>query len=446
MIPVYRLDDSIEYVTDETKTSRSRHAESLRGAIADALNEKQTERDLFCSALGCTVETAFEDMCSVKRMWHKEDGVQGYHLVQSFAAGEVTPELAHQVGLELAEKVLGGRFQVIVSTHLNTGHIHNHLLWNSVSVEDGAKYHSNRKTYLRQIRTFSDELCRKYGLSVIETELSERSSLPYVQWLAEKNGKPTWKTPYQQDIAEAVAASLTWRQFLAAMERRGYTFRFDRKYPTLLPPGREHPIRFRTLGRNCTPEAIQRRILYPCRWKPAGRNASPPLRFFHRSRFDPWKGRVSGLRALYFSYLYKMGVLRRKPGYPGAAVREELRLLDRRIEQAEFVFRNHIADRGQLDALCQASEEQISALLAERRRLSRNAPGSPRLSELTVQLRQLRRTVRLCRNIARDSAEMERRLQADRRTRQQEEEQNRRQQNKNRLPRERQDGINKGDA
>ena len=219
MIPVYRLDDSIEYVTDETKTSRSRHAESLRGAIADALNEKQTERDLFCSALGCTVETAFEDMCSVKRMWHKEDGVQGYHLVQSFAAGEVTPELAHQVGLELAEKVLGGRFQVIVSTHLNTGHIHNHLLWNSVSVEDGAKYHSNRKTYLRQIRTFSDELCRKYGLSVIETELSERSSLPYVQWLAEKNGKPTWKTPYQQDIAEAVAASLTWRQFLAAMER-----------------------------------------------------------------------------------------------------------------------------------------------------------------------------------------------------------------------------------
>ena len=147
MIPVYRLDDSIEYVTDETKTSRSRHAESLRGAIADALNEKQTERDLFCSALGCTVETAFEDMCSVKRMWHKEDGVQGYHLVQSFAAGEVTPELAHQVGLELAEKVLGGRFQVIVSTHLNTGHIHNHLLWNSVSVEDGAKYHSNRKTY-----------------------------------------------------------------------------------------------------------------------------------------------------------------------------------------------------------------------------------------------------------------------------------------------------------
>ena len=123
-------------------------------------------------------------------------------------------------------------------------------------------------------------------------------------------------------------------------------------------------------------------------------------------------------------------------------MREELRLLDRRIEQAEFVFRNHIADRGQLNALRQASEEQIAALLAERRRLSRNAPGSPRLSELTV---QLRRTVRLCRNIARDSAEMERRLQADRRTRQQEE-QSKLQQNNNRLPRERQDGINKGDA
>ena len=97
------------------------------------------------------------------------------------------------------------------------------------------------------------------------------------------------------------------------------------------------------------------------------------------------------------------------------------------------------------DALRQASEEQIAALLAERRRLSRNAPGSPRLSELTVQLRQLRRTVRLCRNIARDSEEMERRLQADRRTRQQEE-QNRQRQDNHRLPHERRDEINKGDA
>ena len=122
VIPVHRLDNAIDYTLDEKKCSRRGNEKSLEGEIGKALNQEKTEQDLFQSAIGCTCDTAFEDMCKIKKMWHKEKGVQGFHLVQSFAAGEVSPELAlaHQIGLKFAGQLLGGEFQAVVSTHLNT--------------------------------------------------------------------------------------------------------------------------------------------------------------------------------------------------------------------------------------------------------------------------------------------------------------------------------------
>ena len=132
IIPVHRLDRTVTYVQNKEKTTRPAHfrdsAASLEEAVDYALNRDKTERACFESALGCTCESAFADMVACKQRWHKTDGVQGYHLVQSFAAGEVTPELAHQIGVELAEQLLGGRYQAIVTTHLNTGHYHNHVV------------------------------------------------------------------------------------------------------------------------------------------------------------------------------------------------------------------------------------------------------------------------------------------------------------------------------
>ena len=214
---MHRLDDSVRYVLDQKKSSR---AGSLREAVGYALNRDKTEQDLFESAIGCTLETAFADMRRVKKMWHKEDEVQGFHLVQSFAPGESTPEQAHQIGLELAENLLDGRFQAVIATHLNTGHLHNHIVWNSVSMVDGKKYRSNAKTYITQVRRISDELCRKYYLSVIDTQKSEKVARPYVQWLAEQNGKPTWKTPIRQDVDAAVLAAFTWNQFVRELEKK----------------------------------------------------------------------------------------------------------------------------------------------------------------------------------------------------------------------------------
>ena len=413
IIPVHRLDNALTYTMDEEKCSPAPVEPSLEGAVDEALNRDMAEQGLFQTGVGCTCETAFEDMCAVKKMWHKEKGVQGFHLVQSFAAGEVTPELAHQIGLELAEQLLDGKFQAVVSTHLNTGHIHNHLVWNSVSLQDGKKYRSNRKSYVTQIRRISDELCWKHGLSIIDTEKSERVSRPYAQWLAEQEGKPTWKTPIQQAIDAAIASSFSWNQFLRALEAQGYEFQMERKYPTLKPPGRDKAVRFKTLGRRYTPASIQYRILYPKPPLPAGKGTPPARRFTLLAGGKPIR-KLTGLRALYFSYLYRMGLVPKRRRRPSAAAWEDIRRLDQRIEQMEFVFRYRIQDREQLAAIRQEKEAAIDALLKERRKLYRQESGSPPIATLTGRLRELRHTVKLCRNIEIHSVEMEQRMRAAR--------------------------------
>ena len=180
-------------------------------------------------------------------------------LCQKFCCRRGHPELAHRIAKELADRVLGGPGMNMSSgTHLNTGHIHSHIVWNSVSRVDGKKYRSNYKSYVTEIRAVSDELCRKYKLSVIDTENSHHVAKPYAEWLAEKNGQPTWRTAIRQDVDDAIQQSLTWRQFLSAMERKGYEVRMGRKVSRPAPPGKERFVRFKTLGKRYTPKRFRR--------------------------------------------------------------------------------------------------------------------------------------------------------------------------------------------
>lgn len=420
VIPVHRLKASVEYVLDEKKTSRGQNAKSLEEAVDYALNRAKTEQDLFESAIACTCATAFEDMCRIKEIWHKTGGVQGFHLVQSFAAGEVTPELAHRIGLEFAGQLLQGRYQAVVSTHLNTGHIHNHIVWNSVAIQDGKKYRSNARSYYTEVRAKSDALCRQYGLSVIETPESEQGKRQYAKWQAEQEKRPTWRAAIRQDIDEVINEVFTWNQFLRALENRGYVLRLNRKHITLQPPGKERPVRFKTLGKDYTPSAIRRRILYPERNSPAGneRPLPPALRTLLSER--PAR-KVTGLQKLYVIYLFQVGVLPTKPVYMSYAVREDIRKLDQRIAQVEFILKNEIQDRGQLNEMRCAAEGEIDRLLKERRGLYRRDPNSHRIQEITARLKEIRRTAKLCRDIEEHSLAIEQRLEEARKEREQRE-------------------------
>lgn len=405
LIPVRRLDRAVKYVRDKTKTTKPG---SLEEAVDYALNRDKTESVCFETGLSCLCEAAFADMRANNLRWHKTGGVQGYHLVQSFAEGEVTPELAHQIGVELADQLLNGRYQAVVTTHLNTRHVHNHIVWCAVALDNGRKYHSNARSYYTEVRAKSDALCRQYGLSVIETPESERGKRQYAKWQAEANGQPTWRTAIRMDIDEVVSMALTWRQFLALLEQKGYEIRMGRKYPTLRPPGKERFVRFKTLGKSYSPEAIRQRILYPKRpFTPAavwrGR-----LHGTHRNA-----RKLTGLRALYYRYLYELGALPRKPQRPSYAVRQDIRSLDKRIRQMEFLLHHGIDTLAQLNAYRQVQEKTVSDLLTERRELHRAEPNDAvqaGLDQITQALKLLRRDIRLCRQIAEQSVQMRERL------------------------------------
>ena len=211
---------------------------------------------------------------------------------------------------------------------------------------------------------------------------------------------------------DAIARSLTWKQFVQAMELKGYRMQFGRKYPILQPPDKTRPVRFKTLGTRYTPQAIRNRILYP-RWRYPTERPQPNV----------WRGRLhgayrkarklTGLRALYYRYLYELGALPRKPQRPSYVVRQDIRSLDKRIRQMEFLAHRGIDTLGQLDDYRQEREKTVADLLAERRQLHRAEPDDAvqaRLAQITQILKPLRRDIRLCRQIAVQSVQMQERL------------------------------------
>ena len=170
------LQRTVSYASNEKKTN-------LDNVIEYAVNKSKTEQRLFQDCINCvSIETAYEEMQNTKKRWNKTDGVLGYHFIQSFKPGEVTPELAHRIGIEFSKECFGDRFQVVIGTHLDKSHLHNHIVVNSVSFMDGGKYHSSPRSYYERIRAVSDRMCRANELSVIEQP--QGKGLHYGEWKA----------------------------------------------------------------------------------------------------------------------------------------------------------------------------------------------------------------------------------------------------------------------
>lgn len=256
----------------------------------------------------------------------------------------------------------------------------------------------------------------KYGLSIIETPESLRGKRQYEKWKAEENNQPTWRTAIRQDVDEAIQQSLTWRQFLSAMERKGYEVRMGRKYPVLRPPGKERFVRFKTLGKRYTPEAIQTRILYP-QFDRCFVENSPRVQYSRLHSGKKPRRKLTGLRALYYRYLYELGTLPRKPRRPSYAVRQDAYKLDQRIRQMEFLSKNNIDTLAQLETYRQAKLGEIVQLTAERKSLCKTNPDSSHIQKINTALKQLRQEERLCRKIAEHSLEVQQHLTEARRDR-----------------------------
>ena len=404
-----RLDDRVRYITDGEKTS-------LASSITYISNPEKTEQFFFTSALNCSsVDTALSEMMETKQQFGKMGGVLGYHFIQSFQPGEVTPEQAHAVGLEFAKRLFGKRYEVVISTHLNKHHLHNHLVVNSVSCIDGQKYHSSPESYYNDVRGTSDALCRENDLSVITPQSKGKH---YAEWKAEQGGKPTVRGIIRADIDAIIHQAYTYDSFLMLLRKNGYEVRRspNRKYTTVKPPGAKRAIRLDSLGEGYTEADILLRL---SRQRHGG--MTPPT-VTHAAKRCQIKGKlatvrkkkITGFHALYLRYLYLLRGGRRKklpPKLPFSVKREVIHL-ERYEQQFKYLLSSGITTEAELEQRIRVLEwdirlleEQRKPLYQERRNTSdeeAQAKYSAEIEQQTATLREKRGELRLCRKIQTD--------------------------------------------
>lgn len=230
---------------------------TLNLALEYILNPQKTDEKLLVSSYGCSPETA-----DIEFGWTREKAQNfrgkhlARHLIQSFEPGETTPEQAHEIGMRLAQEVLGGKYEFVLTTHIDRGHIHNHIIFNAVSFIDYKKYQSNKLSY-RFIRQTSDKLCEEYGLSVIRNPKSKGKS--YIEHTAAKQGK-SWKAQLKMAVDINISQAKDFDEFLRLMEQQGYKVKRQDKNVSFCTDGRERYMRSKTLGPDYTVEALKERI------------------------------------------------------------------------------------------------------------------------------------------------------------------------------------------
>ncbi|WP_302819047.1 relaxase/mobilization nuclease domain-containing protein [Hungatella hathewayi] len=228
---------------------------NLKAALDYIENPDKTDDKMLVSSFGCSYETADIEFQMLLDQAFKKGNNLAHHLIQAFEPGENTPEQAHEIGRQLADEVLGGKYPYVITTHIDKGHLHNHIIFCAVDMVNQRKYISNRRSYA-YIRRTSDRLCREHGLSVVKPGKDKGKS--YAEWDAQRKGK-SWKAKLKIAIDAAIPQAKDFDDFLRFMQTQGYEIK-PGKFVSFRAPGQDRFTRCKTLGEDYTEEAITRRI------------------------------------------------------------------------------------------------------------------------------------------------------------------------------------------
>ena len=357
------------------------------------------EEKKFVSGINCTPDNAKEIMLSLLEDTDSSD-IQAYHGYQSFKPNEVTPDVAHAIGVQLANELWGEDFPVIVATHIDKGHVHNHFCLSATGFS-GKRYHDCKATY-KLMRDTSDRLCREYGLSVIEKPKKEnRKHIAEVH--AKQQGIPTIRDRIRADIDSVVKYEVTLKSFYKRMQLLGYKFEYRGQYLRIKPYGYNKFFRMDKLGAEYTEEGLQARMAY--NWRNGLLRALPIYK-------PTLQEKPKGLYALYLHYCYLLGAVQKTvPQDPEvyAAIREDVRRARMYNEHAKFLGKYNLNTTDDLQRHEQMVDAQISALCKERQALrnklrwmndtEKMQPIREEIYAISDKIKPLRKEMKMCNDI-----------------------------------------------
>ena len=368
-----RLDHVIDYATDKEKTKNENEGgnfDSIEKLLTYTTNPTKTEKLFYTTGINCKVDNAVKEMQFIKKLYGKEKGILAFHGYQSFKEGEVTPEIAHEIGVRLAEEMWGDRFQVVVSTHLNTDNLHNHFVINSVSFKDGYKYYSNLSN-TALLRKTSDEICEEYGLSVLE-EKNCKSGINFENFYKKSMKESEYYKFAKEDIDYAIEHSWTYQEFIKKLKDMGYEvyFRADKISIRRYPYKRNIRIE-RTFGEEYSIENIKNKI---CSRYPSREEVIKPKtydkRLFYKGSAKKLR-KPKGIIALYYYYCYLLKVYPKKNlNYKlTPEMREAVKKMDKYSEQIRFICKYKLETINDIDNLKEQKNKELQKVLNTRNRL-----------------------------------------------------------------------------
>ena len=396
----------LAYVANKNKTTmevkRGTDDEEMRLA-AEMLglpsDHFATEEKKFVTGINCTPENANEVMLTLLEGVSPSD-IQAYHGYQSFKPGEVDADTAHAIGVQLANELWGEDFPIIVSTHIDKGHVHNHFCM-PASGFSGKRYHDCNATYKR-MRDTSDRLCREYGLSVIENP-KQQSSKHIAEVHAEKKGIPTMRDQIRSDIDAVARQEFIIKNFYNRMRSLGYTIEQRGKFLRIKPYGYDKFFRLDKLGTGYTEEDIEARI----------RNNARARQWTPITYYEPTlREKPRGLYALYLHYCYLLGVIPKViPKNPEAyaAIKEDVRRARMYSEQAKFLGKYFLDTKDDLIQHALKVRAQMDVLYKERQKLRNKMrwmkdpaemqPIRDQIFAISDKLKPLRKEYAMCKDI-----------------------------------------------
>ena len=369
-----RLKEVIDYANNPDKTTAKEYLdEDLYSAIRYVENDDKTDQTMYVSGINCSKHNAYNEMIAVKRRFGERGKNIAYHWYQSFAIVEVTPEEAHDIGKETARKMWGAKYQVVVTTHLNTENIHNHFVVNSVSFKTGRKFRNGIGDRI-ELRKISDAICAERNKSVIQGNKFFSNKKAY--WV-EKSGKLTHRDMLRKDVDEALSQCASFKEIEYYLKTLGYRFERDFYYdhPSVYADGWKRAVRISSLGEQYSKERIRERCLENQRKPELYAFVTPawkrrPLLVLERERYiSGWDGTIIVLFELFIELL-KICIVGNTQEYDNRPVspmmRAEMRKLDRYIEEYNLLCDNNLDSPKKLLNFQENLSSRISELEQER--------------------------------------------------------------------------------